>query len=204
MTERRRLQLERIRAMAAELRPTRPRGSKSGPTRSASGRGSRGGQSSGVARGQGRGGRGSRGSGRLSNAGKSANRTPRRHLSDTEDMDTCGLDEASTALPVADDWDDVDIARTPSPTWDIDTEENSNMAIDPDASNVSKIGAVRPDTELYMDPGDESEGERDQLAVLDTLLTLYDPEASRDIGCAGLSTPLEQFYQIHVNTELPR
>ncbi|KAA0184718.1 Actin protein 5 arp5 [Fasciolopsis buskii] len=209
ITERRRLQLERIRAMAAELKPTRPRGSKTRPSRSIGGRGSRAGlasTASGVVRGQGRGCRGGRGSrgGRLANIAKSTTSAVRRQPSDGEDMEIGGLDESSNPLAAADDWDEIEITGTPSPTWDIDTEENSCLTAELDVSHAPKTSAIRLDVESYTDPGDESESERDQLAVLDTLLTLYDPEASRDIGGIGLNVPLEQFYQIHVNTELPR
>lgn len=94
-------------------------------------------------------------------------------------MEIGGLDESSNPLAAADDWDEIEITGTPSPTWDIDTEENSCLTAELDVSHAPKTSAIRLDVESYTDPGDESESERDQLAVLDTLLTLYDPEASR-------------------------
>lgn len=60
--------------------------------------------------------------------------------------------------------------------WDPDADENTNE--DSSLSIVTKktnaISDYRTDN-----TGDESENERDQLAVIDSLLSLYDPEASK-------------------------
>ncbi|KAH8852759.1 Actin-related protein 5 [Schistosoma japonicum] len=189
LTERRRMQLEKIRAMAAELKPSRGRSRGNG-------RGIRpGGTSRGSLKTRGR----SRGL-----RTESDNRVPVMETNpDVEENDTF-VDDSSDLLGFDDSVEQIDHVTSSNSLnrlWDPDVDENTNE--DSNLSSIPKktnaISDYRADTTV-----DESEDERDQLAVIDSLLALYDPEASKDLGVADLKVDLDQFYQIHVDTELMR
>ncbi|CAH8448297.1 unnamed protein product [Schistosoma turkestanicum] len=187
LTERRRMQLEKIHAMAAELKPSRGRSRGNG-------RGIRPGA---VSRGSFK----SRGRGRGLRA-ENDNRVSTLEINSVIDENDTLEDENSELLGFDDsiETEQINSLNTLNRLWDPDADENTNE--DSNLSNVIKktnISDYRTDT-----TGDESENERDQLAVIDSLLALYDPEASKDLGVTDLKVDLDQFYQIHVDTELMR
>ncbi|CAL8092373.1 unnamed protein product [Calicophoron daubneyi] len=207
MTERRRMQLAKIRAMAAELKPTRGRGSRAN-TQQPANRGSRGGQTQGTppaSRGSlqpsGRGrGRGSR--------GKNALRTvfsSQSHAPNDDELNDADMSEETRDSRNMDELCDPP-SSIPNP-WDLDAEDSNSNTIHPEekspAVDANKtITPQKPDHSF--DPGDESENERDQLVVLDSLLSLYDPEAFKDLGMMGMKASLSEYNQIHLGSEIIR
>ncbi|CAI2725071.1 unnamed protein product [Schistosoma spindalis] len=188
LTERRRMQLEKIRAMAAELKPSRGRSRGNG----------RGMRSGAVSRGS------LKPRGRCrSLRTENDSRVPSLEINlVTDENDTLG-DENSDLLGFDDsmEMEQNNSSNSLNRLWDPDadeyTNEDSSLSIVTKKTNV--ISDYRADN-----TGDESENERDQLAVIDSLLALYDPEASKDLGVTDLRVELDQFYQIHVDTELMR
>ncbi|VDQ01284.1 unnamed protein product [Trichobilharzia regenti] len=160
------MQLEKIRAMAAELKPTRGRSRGAGKS-----------VRPGVSRG----------------ASKSRGRGHNETLGD-DCSDMLGLD------------DPTETEQTTSSStglnrlWDPDCEDDTNDELN-GSSGMKKVPAT---SDYRMDVADESEEERDELAVMDSLLALYDPEASKDLGITDLKVELDRYYQIHVDTEQVR
>ncbi|CAH8454234.1 unnamed protein product [Schistosoma haematobium] len=188
LTERRRMQLEKIRAMAAELKPSRGRSRGNG----------RGIRSGAVSRGSLK----PRGRCRILRTENDSRVPPLEINPVTDENDTLG-EENSDLLGFDDsiEMEQINSSNSLNRLWDPDADENTNE--DSSLSIVTKktntISDYRTDN-----TGDESENERDQLAVIDSLLSLYDPEASKDLGVTDLRVDLDQFYQIHVDTELMR
>nr|CAH8833216.1 unnamed protein product [Trichobilharzia regenti] len=187
MTERRRMQLEKIRAMAAELKPTRGRSRGAGKS---------------VRPGVSRGASKSRGRGRKSLAEYDSRITAGEINPDDEDNETLG-DDCSDMLGLD---DPTETEQTTSSStglnrlWDPDCEDDTNDELN-GSSGMKKVPAT---SDYRMDVADESEEERDELAVMDSLLALYDPEASKDLGITDLKVELDRYYQIHVDTEQVR
>ncbi|CAH8451858.1 unnamed protein product [Dicrocoelium dendriticum] len=207
MTERRRIQLEKIRAMAAELKPTRGRGSKTSVCRPTP-RLTRGGSATGVGRTDRS--RGCRGRGRQAKPLPSVPASmPRKRLEfDQEEVDHFDDDLIDPWAPVFKEFDENDSnSATPSP-WDADPDDSSNHPLS--QLEAKKVPCLTPSMNIPGDPsmngdtGDESENERDNIAVFDALLALYDPEVSKYLGTANLHISVREFYQIHVDTELLR
>ncbi|CAH8461394.1 unnamed protein product [Schistosoma rodhaini] len=188
LTERRRMQLEKIRAMAAELKPSRGRSRGNG-------RGIRPGAAS-------RGSLKPRGRCRSLRTENDSRVSPLETNAVAYENDT--LDDENSDLLVFDEsveMEQINSSNSLNRLWDPDADENTNE--DSSLSIVTKKTNVISDYRTD-NTGDESENERDQLAVIDSLLALYDPEASKDLGVTDLRVDLDQFYQIHVDTELMR
>ncbi|TGZ72338.1 hypothetical protein CRM22_002146 [Opisthorchis felineus] len=206
MTERRRLQLEKIRAMAAELKPTRGRGGKSATLGKSKTRGQSRGRPvrGGTTRG--------RGSTTATKRSRSTREEPGAAFIDRPTDKELGTMD-SAADEIADSWtleqlEDTDENSTLR-VWDMDAEDSNSCPVHLEDSEFSaKSQATATTTAPYRcasdDPGDESENERDQLAVCDCLLALYDPESSKDMGTTDMQIHLNNYYQLQVNTELPR
>ncbi|CAH8486652.1 unnamed protein product [Heterobilharzia americana] len=186
LTERRRMQLEKIRAMAAELKPSRGRG-----------RGKERRIQPGISRGSLK----SRGRGRGSRVESDSRISIPETNPDLEENDPLG-DDNSDLFGLD---DPIEIEQVTGSVglnrlWDPDADDNTNE----DSNASSSVKKTITTSDYRIDAGDESENERDQLAVMDSLLALYDPETSKDLGITDLKVGLNQFYQIHVDTELMR
>ncbi|KAF8562668.1 hypothetical protein P879_10104 [Paragonimus westermani] len=213
LTERRRMQLEKIRAMAAELKPTRGKSVRGflGKTTTRDGRGAVSRRSQ-RARGHGM----TRGRGR----GRTVNLLNKLPASNSAKQLECDQDDPE--LTANDQWlteackdmDEIEAIPTVPSFWDIDAEDSNDlqMNLDESDSQPTALTATKSSVATYfnshapvsVDTGDESETERDQLAVLDSLMVLYDPEVSKDLGTADMKVSPNEFYQIHVGTELQR
>ncbi|OON17151.1 hypothetical protein X801_07015, partial [Opisthorchis viverrini] len=84
--------------------------------------------------------------------------------------------------------------------WDMDAEDSNSCPVHlEDSEFPAKSQVTATTTAPYRcvsdDPGDESENERDQLAVCDCLLALYDPESSK-YGNYGYADSSEQLLPI--------
>lgn len=182
------MQLEKIRAMAAELKPSRGRSRGNG-------RGIRPGAAS-------QGSLKPRGRCRSLRTENDSRVSPLETNAVADENDTLG-DENSDLLGFDEsvEMEQINSSNGLNRLWDPDADENTNE--DSSLSIVTKKTNVISDYRTD-NTGDESENERDQLAVIDSLLALYDPEASKDLGVTDLRVDLDQFYQIHVDTELMR
>lgn len=94
-----------------------------------------------------------------------------------ENMESFGWDD------LMDGGGDVGESSASNTLWDFDTDDlagidGEDVAMRKSNSNGSIMTKNNSD-QLKIDPGDESENERDHLAVLDSLLALYDPEISK-------------------------
>ncbi|KAA3674905.1 actin-related protein 5 [Paragonimus westermani] len=213
LTERRRMQLEKIRAMAAELKPTRGK-SVRGSLGKTTARDGRGAVSRRSQRARGHGMTRGRGRGRTVNLlNKLPASNPAKQLEcDQDDPELTAHDQWLTEA--CKDMDEIEATPTVPSFWDIDAEDSTDlqMNLDESDSQPTVLTATKSSVATYfnspapasVDTGDESETERDQLAVLDSLMVLYDPEVSKDLGTADMKVSPNEFYQIHVGTELQR
>ncbi|KER20753.1 hypothetical protein T265_10773 [Opisthorchis viverrini] len=205
-TGRRRLQLEKIRANGRRLKPTRGRGGKSASSGKSKTRGQSRGRPvrGGVTRG--------RGAKTATKRSRSTREEPGAAFIDRPmDKEPGTIDSA--ADEITDSWtleqlEDTDENSTLR-VWDMDAEDSNSCPVHlEDSEFPAKSQVTATTTAPYRcvsdDPGDESENERDQLAVCDCLLALYDPESSKDMGTTDMQIHLNNYYQLQVNTELPR
>ncbi|KAF7255077.1 hypothetical protein EG68_07714 [Paragonimus skrjabini miyazakii] len=213
LTERRRMQLEKIRAMAAELKPTRGK-SVRGSLGKATTRDGRGAVSRRPQRTRGHGMTRGRGRGRtMDSLTKSpASNSAKQLECEQDDLELIADDQWLTEA--CKDMDEIETTPTVPNLWDIDTEDSNGLQVNLDESDSqpTALTATKSSVTTHfsspaatsVDTGDESETERDQLAVLDSLLVLYDPEVSKDLGTVDMKVSPNEFYQIHVGTELQR
>ncbi|KAF6777100.1 hypothetical protein AHF37_03440 [Paragonimus kellicotti] len=213
LTERRRMQLEKIRAMAAELKPTRGKSVRGSLGRAIT-RDGRGAVSRRSQRARGHGMTRGRGRGRTMDlpTKSPASNSAKQLECEQDDLELIADDQWLTEA--CKDMDEIETTPTAPSLWDIDTEDSNGLQVNLDESDSqpTALTATKSSVTTHftspaaasVDTGDESETERDQLAVLDSLLVLYDPEVSKDLGTVDMKVSPSEFYQIHVGTELQR
>ncbi|BHF71660.1 Actin-related protein 5 [Sparganum proliferum] len=208
LNERRQRQLEKIRAMAAELKPERGRGSRKSLNTGDRGRGARAARA--PARKISR-----KDSGRSIVDSVSAENTmdgtgsPSLLEEGADSLDQLGNEDSKITL-LDDDFESVDCLDELEPRALSSHTDALNLPVSPSSllpfSNgnnaCSNSGARARDAfDRLEDLSDLSECERDQLAVLDSVRALYDPEFVKDAGTTGLKVDIAEYYTLNIGTE---
>ncbi|VDL96001.1 unnamed protein product [Schistocephalus solidus] len=207
LNERRQRQLEKIRAMAAELKPERGRGSRKPLNTGDRGRGARGARTS---------------SKKLHR--KDSSRSVIDSLNAEDSMDGNGspslleegvdnleqqVNEDSKVTLLDDDFESIDCLDELETRAPLSHAEALKLPVSPSSvlpfsygpNKCSRSTRARDAFDRLEDLSDLSESERDQLAVLDSVRALYDPEFVKDAGTTGLKVDIAEYYTLNIGAE---
>ncbi|KAL3312450.1 Nuclear actin-protein involved in chromatin remodeling [Cichlidogyrus casuarinus] len=174
MTERRRMQLEKIRAMTSELQSNRLPSSATTPKRSAK--------------------KPKNSQPKKGKKGKKPSEEPDTAAFEAEQIDNLSYQEQ----------DEFEEVIEEDPASQSSAEEAEEVASKRKRqSSCTNIPVVRRShfEILEEDAGTVSESERDQLAIYEAILALYDPNTVRDIASTDYQVNIEDYYTIKLETE---